>query len=470
MRIYKTREQFTKIQNGELSPPLYGSICTITDESDHPSYLYNGTTWDSFVTSQVNSSTGGITYSPGGNVAGFAHRYGGTNTAQVIEKFAKLSQWTKTAGDTVNADVSAAPDLASIGSSSLRFVSTATASKSAYVDQDQKINLNTRGGFWVCWNQRYMQTAASVGLTAYMSHSAAMAAGVGRVSKTGIQNTVGFGKQSDWVSNVGWTTLDGTPNFANDWLSWRFRIDSNASEPHDWDLDGIVVGGYKPRIVISFDDGWDSSYSVGFVEAQKREMPLTHYLIGSLLNQSNYITAAQAAEMKAAGDYIGVHGVGGANTWDVNTAAQIASDRGALGSLTDGLHGSWPEGKMGFGTAPAANIAAAKSVGLKTVRQIASAQGVFLPGYTEWGAMPGYPLNNTVNLATAQAAVDRVIASKGALIFYGHKLGGAADSLTWVTSDYQALLDYIAQKRLEGAVDVVTVAQLYDEIYGRQEV
>lgn len=63
MRIYKTREQFTKIQNSELSPPLYGSICTITDESDHPSYLYNGTTWDAFVTSNVDPVTGEIVFS-----------------------------------------------------------------------------------------------------------------------------------------------------------------------------------------------------------------------------------------------------------------------------------------------------------------------------------------------------------------------------------------------------------------------
>jgi len=59
------------------------------------------------------------------------------------------------------------------------------------------------------------------------------------------------------------------------------------------------------------------------------------------------------------------------------------------------------------------------------------------------------------------------ISSKGALIFYGHKLAGAADSLTWVTSDYTELLDYIAQKRLDGLCDVVTIDQLYDSSYGR---
>lgn len=77
MRIYKTREQFTKIQNSELSPPLYGSICTITDESDHPSYLYNGTTWDAFVTSNVDPVTGEISlFGPESQSIGMSTRKG----------------------------------------------------------------------------------------------------------------------------------------------------------------------------------------------------------------------------------------------------------------------------------------------------------------------------------------------------------------------------------------------------------
>lgn len=67
MRLYKTREQFSKIESGEISPPLYGSICTITDETSHPSYLYDGTNWNTFVTAETDPVTGGRKFSIGGD-------------------------------------------------------------------------------------------------------------------------------------------------------------------------------------------------------------------------------------------------------------------------------------------------------------------------------------------------------------------------------------------------------------------
>lgn len=397
---------------------------------------------------------------PSGQERYLTNNYGSLDLP-AMEKFSNINQWTKTAADTANADVVASTD-SLFGANSLEFTSTVSSAKSAYVSQNQRFNLNASGGFWLVWNCKYKQAAAAVGLTMYMSHSAEMASGVGRVGLVGALNTATFGYQSEWVANADWATLDGTPNFANDWLSWRFRVDSSTTEPHDFVLDAVLTGGIKPKILFTFDDGWATAYSNGFAEAQKREIPLSHYLIGSLLGKANYMTTTQAQEMAAAGDYLGVHDVG---LWNTNTQSVVSASITALSGISDGRHGAWPEGNFNTGTACGATIAAAKAAGLKTIRAAGGAT-VWLPGITEWGAMPSYSLNSGTSLATAKAAIDTAIASGGVVTFYGHKIDTTADSMTFATADWIALLDYAYQKRLDGLIDIVTIKQLYDGSFG----
>jgi hypothetical protein len=58
-----------------------------------------------------------------------------------------------------------------------------------------------------------------------------------------------------------------------------------------------------------------------------------------------------------------------------------------------------------------------------------------------------------MTLVQAKAVIDQAIAWGCAVTFYGHDLGAAADSSTWVTADYIELLDYIATKRSLGLID-----------------
>lgn len=48
---------------------------------------------------------------------------------------------------------------------------------------------------------------------------------------------------------------------------------------------------------------------------------------------------------------------------------------------------------------------------------------------------------------------------------YGHKLGAVADSLTWVTADYDALMAYIGLKQQQGLIEAVTIPQFYEKSF-----
>jgi len=65
------------------------------------------------------------------------------------------------------------------------------------------------------------------------------------------------------------------------------------------------------------------------------------------------------------------------------------------------------------------------------------------------------PLNNSMTLAQSKTALDTAIKKGESIIFYGHKLGGAVDSLTWLTTDFDALMAYIGQKQRQGLIEAV---------------
>lgn len=62
MRIYKTRVEFTALNNTNIFP---GTVCTITDEATNPMYVYQGGEWNNTVTATTDPVTGGSVFSSG---------------------------------------------------------------------------------------------------------------------------------------------------------------------------------------------------------------------------------------------------------------------------------------------------------------------------------------------------------------------------------------------------------------------
>lgn len=462
MRIFKTRQDFTNLQNSGNPNIFAGTICTITDEPANPMYTYQNNNWSSVVTAETNPLTGKVELSFDARKSSVINGHQKQRYQfPVIERFNSVSDWT-----IVNSGsgVAQAKSGGVFGANCINFSNPAGGGVNYHITQDQTIDMSSVDGMWMLLRSNVRKPTAGLGMTIYLSHLAALAGGAGRFQTTAYPPGGSVSLQPVWVPKTGFSVLDGSPNFSNPILSWRFRVDTNA-EANDFDLVGVMFGKQRPCVVISFDDGWDTSYSVGHVQARKREIPLTHYLIGSLLDRTdiNYITTAQALEMAGQGDYIGLHG---ANPWDANTSL-IASDKAALdaklGSAFECKHASYPEGKIGNGTAWMSTKQALVDVGCETARLAGLTGSPTLAGYGDSMALTSYALNNTTSLAQAQAAIDTAIMSGGTVMLYGHKIAGAADALTWTTSDYTSLLDYIVTKRNAGLIDCKTIKQWHDD-------
>jgi len=390
--------------------------------------------------------------SPDGNF-----RIGWDFTAQInrqrqFESFNKLADWTYTAASPVNASIVEAAGRGPYSSTALRFSASTTGGQNASITKDIKFNWNTVTGVWLVTDVHFRQTAATLAMTLYTSTAVALGAGTGRWTLANPVSSLAVSLQPTWVPKASWTVLDGSPSWANDQLSWRARIDSGG-EQRDWSLMGMFAGGARPTVIITQDDGWDTSYTIAYPACRKRGIPQTHYLIPELIGGGSNITLAQAREMRASGDYLGLHGN---ERWDLNPS-KIAVDVAGLRAVgIDTTHAAYPEGRIGDGTTWLATEAALTAQGVKTAR-IAGGASPTLRFVGDPLALTSYPLNNSMSLAQATAVVDTAIASGGTVIFYGHKYGAVADSLTWVTADFTALLDYIYQKRLEGSLDVTTI-------------
>lgn len=378
-----------------------------------------------------------------------------------VEVFNTFSTWAYTTTGAATA-ISNSPGDGVFASNCMSFTANTSATNNANVTKnlDPDLDLSSVAGFWLIARVNFRQTSSQVAISTYLAHADNLGAGTGRFQAANLIYSGAVGQQPHWCPKTKFSVLDGAPTFANPIKSWRFRIDSNtAGEVHDWDLLGVTIRETsRPTVLITQDDGWATSYTIAFPECQSRSIQQSHYLIGPLIGTAGYVTLLQAQEMRTAGDYLGLHG---ATRWDTNLSL-IESDKASLVAMgIDTQHAAFPEGQIGFGTTWNATVAALDTAGVKSAR-LAGGATPTLRSRTHRHCLTSYPLNNTMTFAQAQAAVDAAIESNGTVIFYGHKYGAVADSLTWVTADFTALLDYIVTKRAAGAINVSTI----DEWWG----
>jgi len=137
----------------------------------------------------------------------------------------------------------------------------------------------------------------------------------------------------------------GTPAAAGLWKSFRIRVISSYQNRAGWIKIGRLMSAptARPKISITFDDGYASQYYEAFRYMSKYGITGTIGVTQALVNTANYCTTAQLQAMYAAGwamvshatNHVGFNGTGDATL--PNSIAQAQTPAGA-GALT--LNGS----------------------------------------------------------------------------------------------------------------------------------
>jgi len=102
-----------------------------------------------------------------------------------------------------------------------------------------------------------------------------------------------------WIHSV-FASADHREVFSSEQLSAfhdnRYPVDSGSVKPFD-----------EPLITITFDDGWESTYSEGLPLLEKYGIASTHYILGDNFGNPEYLSLAQAHALQDAGHEIAAH-------------------------------------------------------------------------------------------------------------------------------------------------------------------
>lgn len=218
-------------------------------------------------------------------------------------------------------------------------------------------------------------------------------------------------------------------------------------------------------VSFTFDDNWRSQYTLAKPILDGYLYPGTAYVIADVVGTS---TQGREGSMSLAE----LQQLQNVNRWEVAAHSSTLAHHDATGGF----------GALSATELDAENLAMKswlKVNGFRGYEHLAYPQGIYnatvldrtKAWYTSGRALNGFAndtwppndvyrmrtcaLNSGITLAAAKVRVDKAKAGKGWLIFLVHRLDTVADSLTWVTSDFQSLVDYVNAQGL----DVKTVGQ-----------
>jgi peptidoglycan/xylan/chitin deacetylase (PgdA/CDA1 family) len=264
-------------------------------------------------------------------------------------------------------------------------------------------------------------------------------------------------------------TASGSPSWNSTMVRLRVRLNAIIALVAVVNVDAMYAGGYnRPKVVITYDDGFDTQYTQGYAYMKKYRMRGTLYLISDRIDTAGFLTTAQCQEMYDAGWDMSNHTQSHANMSTLLTQAanedEIAGCQSFLeshGWIRNGCHRhlAYPFGAY----TTAFTLPAVAAQNLLTARTVIDR--------TQANEMDNYqlitrqaPIHTTL-IATALSWVDRTIADGGVLILCLHELVETpTDQNKWGIADFQTFIDYLQRKSSE--IDVVPLSEWYNGIEG----
>ena len=373
------------------------------------------------------------------------------NSGTLFEGFETFAEWSRqSAGGSIADETTIVKE----GSHSLKL--TAASASNCFADKTISTTFTNAGviGMWI-----NLPTLTGVNnIAIYLSSTT-------NYSKFFLRTINVTSMHEGWnyieTSREEWSNT-GSEAWTNTFLRLRVRINASAGTPSCY-FDSMYIGSYRrPKVLVTFDDSWDSQYTKAFAYMNPLGMKGTIYCIASKIDTSGYMTTAQCSEVNSAGWDLGTHG--NVNLTTLSTQAEmeteISSNEAFLtsnGFTRANKHYAYPNG----GYNDNAKLALA-ALDYKTARTIIDANQSHL--YAEPYLIKRWGIYNTTSVATAKSYIDLAIARGNSVWLNYHIIVDAdADASTKVlTADFQEVMDYLKTKMDAGLVDVVTVSEWYN--------
>lgn len=260
--------------------------------------------------------------------------------------------------------------------------------------------------------------------------------------------------KSEWLNS-------GGESWSNTMIRMRWRVYADGTNEQLIYFDSIYKQVYsRPKVLITFDDGWESQYTKAYAYMQPLGLKGTIYTIGSKIGTAGYMTTANLDTLYAAGWDIANHGSVLLTTLNTQAEqeAEISSEEAYLTKYQRSKkHYAYPGGAYNENAR-----AALSSLEYLTARTIIDRQQA--NNLDEKYLLTRYGIYHTTSVATAIGYIDRAIAQGTAILLNFHLIVDAdADVSTKVlTADFNSIIDYIKTKVDGNQLDVVTISEWYN--------
>ena len=348
---------------------------------------------------------------------------------------------------------------------------------------------------YVSWYWSQDNTSYAVGGSQLMQY--AYAAPLDSALEQGGANTY-------WVRKTRHTPF-GSPSYPGYIGQAKLRILPKAGAAATIWIYGIALAApaHKGRICITWDDGYDSFFKLGYQSFASRGIPQTLAVIGSAQDAgAGYSTTQQLRDFLAAGNALVAHGPwpaqGVGNLWSAyggtgaadavaNAVADMVQNRAWLqdrGLLLPGAEKCyvWPQGAFQRAVNDTALLDAAIAAGFTCGRSVTDikAHGIYSHGYrfdaaSKYGRMAlpiighlwaGTTAAEATNITAITTAITNIGASKGdaCLMFHRAQASTTADgsmsSIGIRVSDLETIAAAVKSQIDAGNIECVTMPDL----------
>jgi len=258
----------------------------------------------------------------------------------------------------------------------------------------------------------------------------------------------------------------GNPSWSNTMTTMQLALFGDTSGGMSVSFADMELNSYsRPKVIISFDDNYTSSYTYGYQYLKKYGFSGTEFVISSQVDENGHTTSAQLQEMYN-------------NGWDMCnhttthpdlrtlTEAQVLNEFQTCENflISKGwtrnqgyLHLAYPSGFFNDTV-----LAADSAAGLLTARTVMETLPQANQLDSKYLLYSQVPDSTTQTRADIIASVNQVVANGGALQLTFHNITPTPQvAIDWNDQDFDAIIDYIASLQKAGSLDVMTLTQWY---------
>lgn len=261
------------------------------------------------------------------------------------------------------------------------------------------------------------------------------------------------GKQSDGLA---------TPGFDENtiWFNKIFVASNSIAENGSVDYGPMYanIRQDKPRLLITFDDSNESDYSFAYPYLKQKGIKATTYTITTQIGQRSGLNLTQLHELQNAGWSIAAHGE---TDFTLLTHEQLIADLNRTKNwLINNGFTAWQHMAYPLGGFNPTIISTLKDLGFKSGRSVVARNYPLIP---ERGLfyLGGAGTSGWTSAAAGIEQIDSTIAGGGTMIMFSHRVDDSIGSRTHTNKEiWQQVIDYAAQKRDAGELDIVTIEEL----------